>query len=60
MPVCPVCQMPLDEKEAKAKTEYERTVYYFHSEEEKREFEEHPEYFAGRSGIMGMRYPLSE
>lgn len=60
MAVCPVCQMPLSESEAQAKTEFECNVYYFHSEEEKREFEEHPEDFAGKSGIMGMRYPLDE
>jgi len=47
--------MPVRELETEYKSEHEGTTYYFHSEEEKRIFDQDPHDYAGRLGLMDIR-----
>ncbi|MBE0448270.1 MAG: YHS domain-containing protein [Actinobacteria bacterium] len=55
MATCPVCRMPVEEKEVKYISEHAGTTYYFHSEEEKRIFDQDPHNYAGHLGLMDIR-----
>jgi YHS domain-containing protein len=47
--------MPIDEKKTEHKSEHEGTTFYFHSEEEKRIFDQDPHNYAGHLGLMDTR-----
>lgn len=46
----PVCEMPVEEKDAAGLSEYKEVTYYFDSEECMSLFNQHPEQYANKPG----------